>query len=44
MTETGKQEKGEEGRVVCWEAAKSIRGTFRSSQLYPHFCQGKQGR
>lgn len=44
MTETGKQEKGEEGHVVCWEAAESIRDTFCSSQLYPLFCQGKQGR
>ena len=44
MTEVGKREKGEERCVVCQEAAESIRDTFRSSQLYLSFCEGKQGR
>lgn len=34
MTGDGKREKGEEGRVVCWEAA----------ELYRSFCEGKEGR
>lgn len=30
--------------MVCQEAAESIRDAFRSTQLYPSFCEGKQGR
>lgn len=44
MIEDGEGEEGEERCVVCLEAAKSIRDIFRSNQLDPSSCEGKQGR